>query len=119
MAEERIRCPFCGESIAPTAIKCRFCKEWLGEARKKDSAVARGVSRGIKQKSFSKIAFKAKLLLLLGGLALALKIIDEVFRRFFHLPLETEKWILPYIMIPLLVVALVLAWKFLQQYYEE
>ena len=27
--EERIKCPFCGELIMPTAKKCRFCGEWL------------------------------------------------------------------------------------------
>lgn len=25
----RIKCPYCGEEIAPTAKKCRFCNEWL------------------------------------------------------------------------------------------
>lgn len=27
--EDRIKCPFCGELIMPTAKKCRFCGEWL------------------------------------------------------------------------------------------
>ena len=32
MTEEATkRCPYCGEKIKPTAIKCRHCGEWLAE----------------------------------------------------------------------------------------
>lgn len=29
MDQSRIKCPYCGELIASTARKCRFCGEWL------------------------------------------------------------------------------------------
>ena len=29
MNQSRIKCPYCGEDIAATAKKCRFCGEWL------------------------------------------------------------------------------------------
>lgn len=29
MNQSRIKCPYCGEEIAATAKKCRFCNEWL------------------------------------------------------------------------------------------
>lgn len=32
MNQPRIKCPYCGEEIAATAKKCRFCDEWLPTA---------------------------------------------------------------------------------------
>lgn len=32
MNQTRIKCPYCGEDIAATAKKCRFCGEWLPTA---------------------------------------------------------------------------------------
>lgn len=32
MNQSRIKCPYCGEEIAATAKKCRFCDEWLPNA---------------------------------------------------------------------------------------
>jgi len=121
MADEKTKCPFCGEQILASAIKCKHCKEWLGGAQKNDSSMARAVSRGIKHKNASKIALKAKLLLLLGGFAGTLYFIGEIFWKYFHVNLTSKeaKWLLPYIMIPLLLVALGIVWKFIRQYYEE
>ncbi len=41
MMEDRIECPICGESIKPSAKKCRFCGEWLagGEVPKEGGGV--------------------------------------------------------------------------------
>ena len=121
MAEKRAHCPFCGEEVLASAIKCKHCHEWIGEARKKDSSMARAVSRGIKHKNASKIAFKAKLLLLVGAFALVLNIIDRISLRYFHVPIASVKpeWLLTCITIPLLVVAASFVWRFIRQYYEE
>jgi len=120
MADERIKCPFCGEQIAASAIKCRYCKEWLEAAGKKDSSMARAVSRGIKQKNFSKIAFKAKLLLLLVVIALAFKVVEAIAYKYFHADLwSAPGWLKGVIMISMLLVALGIIWRFIRQYYEE
>ena len=120
MADEKTTCPFCGEQILASAIKCKHCKEWLGGAQKNDSSMARAVSRGIKHKNASKIALKAKLLLLLGGLVLAFKVIEELAYKYFHVDLwSAPEWLKAVIVISFLLAALGFVWKFIRQYYEE
>ena len=47
MTNERIKCPFYGEQIVPSAIKYRFCREWIGDpnrlvlVRRKGSSATR------------------------------------------------------------------------------
>ncbi len=119
--DDKMKCPFCGERIAALAVKCRYCKEWIGKTQKTDSAMARAVSRGIKQKNFSKIAFKARLILLLGALALVANAIDKIAWKYFHLNslLAAPSWIKGFVIISLLLVAIGFVWKFIRQYYEE
>lgn len=120
MAAEKTKCPFCGEEILSTAIKCKHCGEWVGRAGNKDSNGARAVSRGIKQQHFSRIALKAKLLLLVGGFAFALYVIDQIRMRL-HMSMNSSQfdWLLACIMIPLLIIGVFVALKFLRQYYDE
>jgi phage FluMu protein Com len=121
MAGEKTKCPFCGEEILSTAIKCKHCREWVARAQGNGSSAARAVSRGIKQKNFSLMAFKSKLLLLFVGFVLAVNFIYRTFLYHFHEPITSPKydWLLPYILIPILVVCLIIALKFLGQYYDE
>ena len=54
MIEVFRKCPFCKEEIARDAIKCKHCKEMLGESsmRFDPSKQARAFTKGIKEKEF-------------------------------------------------------------------
>ncbi len=121
MAEDKARCPFCNEEILASAIKCKHCHEWVGKAQGKDSGMARAVSRGIKQKNLSKISLKANLILLFGAFVLVVNVIGHVFRRIFGEPITSDKfeWLIPYILIPVILVAVIVAYRMLVQYYKE
>ena len=128
MADERIKCPFCGEQISASAVKCRFCKEWIREpnqlpsVRKQGSSGARAVSKGIKEKNYSKMAFKFKFFLLIGvllGLTLiVLKIIDGPYGG--HLNDEHTARLASYLLIPMWIIGLAVGiWGFTRSYYKE
>ena len=127
MADERIKCLFCGEQISASAVKCRFCKEWIGDpnqlnaVRKQGSSGARAVSKGIKEKHYSKMAFKFKFFLLICGLfgftVIVLRILVE---HSPHLPEEQKQSLAAYILIPTWIIGLVVGiWGFTRSYYKE
>lgn len=44
MADNRIPCPYCGESIVSTARKCRFCGEWLTPVESESKEIPESVT---------------------------------------------------------------------------
>jgi len=126
MTDERIKCPFCGEQIAPSAIKCRFCREWIGDpnrlvlVRKKGSSAARAVSKGIKERRYSRVAFNFKCFLLFCGLMAVTMIVVQIISGPFHLQGEKADAIASFILIPMwIIVGVVGLVKFADQYYKE
>ena len=126
MADERIKCPFCGEQIASSAIKCRFCREWIGDpnrlvqVRKKGSGAARAVSKGIKERHFSRVAFNFKCFLLFCGLMAVTMIVRHVLFVYFHLQGEKADVIAFFILMPAWVIGVIVGLvKFADQYYKE
>lgn len=79
-----VKCPFCAEEIREDAIKCRHCGEWLtnkniaevvSSPRLDDgSAVARAVTKGLKQKEADDARF---------GCGMYLALIPAVFAGYF------------------------------------
>jgi hypothetical protein len=45
-----MKCPYCGESIQDDALKCRYCREWLGE---RPSELAHSATEGARVASGS------------------------------------------------------------------
>lgn len=53
--EERVACPVCGESIATTAIRCRFCGSPIGEDNAQGSVNAHAFDRNAEHLQLLKI----------------------------------------------------------------
>lgn len=126
MADERIKCPFCGEQVEPSAIKCRFCKEWIGDPNKlvlvskKGSGTARAVSKGIKERHFSRVAFNFKCFLLFCGLIAITMIVRHILSAHIHLQGEKADVIAFFILMPVWVIGVIVGLvKFADQYYRE
>ncbi len=126
MKEERIQCPFCGESILASASKCRFCKEWIRDPNRiasvsgKGSSTARAVSKGIKERSYSRVAFNFKCFLLFCVLMAFTMIVLQILQGYFHLHGDKADVIAFFIVGPVWIIGGIAGLvKFAAQYYRE
>ena len=109
-----------------SAIKCRFCIEWVGDPNKlvlvrtRGSGTARAVSKGIKERHFSRVAFNFKCFLLFCGLMAFSMVVCRILFNYFHLSGVKADVTAFFILAPVWIIAVIVGLvKFADQYYRE